>query len=228
MKRIIGTVKFTFQKSTQAYIIGVCLVVYLLISSVAQAAFKGYISPKDAFNWASTYENVYILDVRTGEEWFWVGHPGPNGLVGSKNGKAHGLNYNEGGYLEDKVVNIAYWLQAESDKNGNFQFKPNGSGDPDNIYDYFIEDVNSSFDPVDNLDPGDILLVMCKTGGRAQQAADLLGSLGYTTYNIHHGFQGDANKKPQPGRDTGYPDVNGWVNEGLPWNRDKKGGYYSQ
>ena len=213
MKTIIETLKFSFKKATQSYIVGACLVVYLLISSVAQAAFEGYISPKDAFNWASTDDNVYILDVRTGEEWMWVGHPGPNKLVGSKNGKAHGLNYNEGGYLEGKVVNIAYWFQKADGLGG---LEPNPS---------FINDVmGEGFDP--NLH---ILLVMCRSGGRANLAAnDLANVEGFTTYNIYAGFQGHKNTEDYPGPDTGYQDVDGWVNEGLPWNQSKDGGHYSQ
>jgi rhodanese-related sulfurtransferase len=56
---------------------------------------------------ASTESNVYILDVRTGQEWRWVGHPGANGLAASK---GEGLAFQSGAGLDKKVINIAYLL----------------------------------------------------------------------------------------------------------------------
>jgi rhodanese-related sulfurtransferase len=44
-------------------------------------------------------QDAYILDVRTGSEWTWVGRPGKNRL-------------GEGDYLEGKVVNISYKVET--------------------------------------------------------------------------------------------------------------------
>ena len=184
----------------------------VLGSSVAMAQYEGDISPQEAFQWASTEGNVYILDVRTGQEWKWVGHPGPNGLADSK-GK--GLSFNSGAGLEGKVVNIAYWLD---DGNGGFIKGPDNGPQ-----DYFYSEVTGKFNS------NDILLILCRTGGRALLAAQYLGDptgLNYTTYRIEHGFQGDANDETKPGPDTLYRDVNGWVNGKLPYNDDSSGAYY--
>jgi rhodanese-related sulfurtransferase len=188
----------------------------VLVSSVAMAQYEGDISPQEAFEWASTEGNVYILDVRTGQEWKWVGHPGPNGLADSK---GNGLSFNSGAKLAGRVVNIAYWLD-----DGQGGFIPPVPDNPDRLpQDYFSTDVMSEFPP-----PYDdyILLTLCRTGGRALYAAQYLGAMGYTTYRIEHGFQGDANDETQPGPDTLYRDVNGWVNSKLPYNDDSSGAYY--
>ena len=137
----------------------------VLGSSAALADFGGDISPQEAFERASTEANVYILDVRSGQEWKWVGHPGPNGLADS-NGK--GLSYKSGANLEGKVHNIAYKVD-------------NGAGGlTGNLA--FTTDVNAQFTT------DDILLILCKSGVRALAAAQELGSLTYTTYRIEHGF----------------------------------------
>lgn len=177
----------------------------VLISSAAIAEYKGDITPSEAFVRASAEANVYILDVRTGQEWRWVGHPGPNGLADSK-GK--GLAFNSGGELDGKVVNIAYLLD-------------NGAG-------MLVANPAFDTDVIDRFSTNDILLTLCRTGGRALTAAQELGVLGYTTYRIEHGFQGDANDKTKPGPDTLYRDVNGWVNNKLPYNDNATGAYYPE
>ena len=172
-------------------------------SSAAIAEYQGDISAQEAFERTSMETNVYILDVRTGQEWRWVGHPGPNGLADSK---GIGLSYNSGAGLEEKVVNIAYKVD-------------NGLGVlTDNLA--FSTDVGEKF----TID--DVLLILCRTGGRALSAAQELGALNYTTYRIVHGFQGDANDETKPGPNTLYRDVNGWVNSNLPYNDNPSGAYY--
>jgi rhodanese-related sulfurtransferase len=178
-------------------------IVAVLLSSVAFAEYKGDITPNEAFVRASTEANVYILDVRTGQEWRWVGHPGPSGLAES-NGK--GLAFNSGGELDGKVLNIAYLLD-------------NGAGG-------LVANPAFDTDIIGRFSTDDILLTLCRTGGRALTAAQELGSLGYTTYRIEHGFQGDANDETKPGPDTLYRDVNGWMNYKLPYNDNATGAYY--
>lgn len=52
-------------------------------------------TPIAAYQMASTDPSVFILDVRTIDEWKWVGHPGKNKL-------------GEGAALDGKVINISY------------------------------------------------------------------------------------------------------------------------
>jgi rhodanese-related sulfurtransferase len=189
----------------------------VLGSSAALAEFMGDISPQEAFERASTEANVYILDVRTGQEWRWVGHPGPNGLADSQ-GK--GLAYKSGADLVGKVYNLAYWL---TDGQGGWIW-----GDSKEFpHDDFVTDLTNENDYPFVAGGTDTLLILCRTGGRALYAAEYLGDdLGYTTYRIEHGFEGDKNDKTKPGPDTNYRDVNGWVNSKLPYNDDKTGAYY--
>jgi rhodanese-related sulfurtransferase len=183
-------------------------IIYLAVfaafgSSAAIAEYMGDISAQEAFERASKEANVYILDVRTGQEWRWVGHPGPNGLADSE---GEGLAFKSGAGLDGKVANIAYRVD-----DGAGGLVPNVA---------FDTAVNSRFST------DDILLTLCRTGGRALSAAQDLGALGYTTYRIEHGFQGDANDDTKPGPDTLYRDVNGWVNNKLPYNGNAAGAYY--
>jgi rhodanese-related sulfurtransferase len=86
-------------------VIGLGFIVFVLGMATSVYA-QGEIYPIDAYGRATTEHYTYILDVRTAEEWKWVGHPGLN-------------NSNEGGDLEGKVINIpvSFW---EDD-----QFVPN-------------------------------------------------------------------------------------------------------
>lgn len=68
-----------------------------VISAIPSSAFE-HIIPVQAYELATAYPDVYILDVRTPEEWKWVGHPGENRL-------------GEGSGLDGKVVNIPYLVQ---------------------------------------------------------------------------------------------------------------------
>jgi len=175
----------------------------VLGSSAAIAEFLGDISPQESFERASTEANVYILDVRSGQEWKWVGHPGPNGLADSE---GQGLSFNSGANLEGKVVNIAHLID-------------NGVGG-------LIANPSFDTDVIGRFGTDDILLTLCRSGVRALAAAQDLGNLGYTTYRIEHGFQGDRNNETKPGPDTLYRDVNGWVNSKLPFNDDATGAYF--
>jgi len=88
---------------------------FSIFSTVAFAF--GDLSAGDAYIMATTEPNTYILDVRTGAEWRWVGHPGENKL-------------GEGAALAGKVVNIAYKI----DFGGNLVVNP-----------WFIKEVKKFF-----------------------------------------------------------------------------------
>jgi len=57
-----------------------------------------------------------------------------------------------------------------------------------------------------------VLIFLCRTGGRSNNAAVVASSLGYTqAYNTLEGFEGEANA----GRQRTL--INGWKHAGLPW-----------
>ncbi|ABI58480.1 rhodanese-like domain-containing protein [Nitrosomonas eutropha] len=57
-----------------------------------------------------------------------------------------------------------------------------------------------------------ILLFICRSGGRSDQAATLLSQNGFTEcYNILEGFEGDKDESGHRGRQSG------WKAAGLPW-----------
>lgn len=56
------------------------------------------------------------------------------------------------------------------------------------------------------------IYLLCRSGARSLAAAELLGELGYSTYNILDGFEG------QLGSD-GHRGNGGWRAAGLPWKQ---------
>jgi len=65
---------------------------------------------------------------------------------------------------------------------------------------------------VELVDKNQVLIFMCRTGGRSHNAAVVAQQLGYTNaYNMLEGFEGEANALKQRTM------VNGWKHAGLPW-----------
>ncbi len=67
------------------------------------------------------------------------------------------------------------------------------------------------------------VVLMCRSGDRSANAANLMAQAGYThVYSIYEGFEGDMAKE---GDNKGKRMVNGWKNAQLPWgysmNKDK-------
>lgn len=58
------------------------------------------------------------------------------------------------------------------------------------------------------------LLFICRSGARSRQAAHLAAEIGYTTYNIAEGFEGDLDGQGHRGN------TNGWKFAGLPWGQN--------
>lgn len=57
-----------------------------------------------------------------------------------------------------------------------------------------------------------VLIFLCRTGGRSNNAASVAAALGYTqAYNTLQGFEGEANEHKQRTL------INGWKHAGLPW-----------
>ena len=170
----------------------------IMVSSVLPIAALAYgdggdgdISPRTAYEWATSDPNVYILDVRTEAEWQWVGHPGPNKLGADD---PDGLG---GEGLQNKVVNISY----EIEKDGVLVVNKK-----------FIKDVNKVFG--DN--PSATLITICRSGKRSADAAAALDGAGYNgrVYNTTSGFEGGTDSR---GYRTSLTSP-GWVNNGLPYS----------
>ncbi|MDD2933509.1 MAG: rhodanese-like domain-containing protein [Methylotenera sp.] len=61
-------------------------------------------------------------------------------------------------------------------------------------------------------DRDSVLIFLCRTGGRSNNAATVAASLGFTqAYNTLEGFEGEANSYQQRTL------INGWKHAGLPW-----------
>ncbi len=63
----------------------------------------------------------------------------------------------------------------------------------------------------------DIILIMCRSGGRSAKSANRLAEAGFrNVYNITDGFEGDMVKDPES-YFKGKRMINGWKNSGNPW-----------
>jgi len=139
-----------------------------------------YLTAQEAYTkWNTDPQKVKVLDVRTPEEYLFVGHA-------------------------DMARNIPIGFVAHqwnSEKNEPV-FTPNTN---------FIEAVKTVFSNED------IILVTCRSGGRAAVAINALAKAGFKhVYNIIDGMEGDTVKDPAS-PDNGKRLKNGWKNSGLPW-----------
>lgn len=63
-----------------------------------------------------------------------------------------------------------------------------------------------------NCDANTVLIFLCRTGGRSNNAATVAAKLGFKyVYNMLEGFEGEANSEQQ------RTFINGWKHAGLPW-----------
>lgn len=63
------------------------------------------------------------------------------------------------------------------------------------------------------VDAESLVLFICRTGGRSNNAAVAAHAAGYNeVYNVLQGFEGDANPEKQRSK------INGWKAAGLPWS----------
>lgn len=60
--------------------------------------------------------------------------------------------------------------------------------------------------------PDRTIYLICRSGVRSRQAAELLALHGYSTYNVADGFEGQLDA-------DGHRGVGGWRAEGLPWRQ---------
>ena len=142
-----------------------------------------YVTAKEAYEkWQADPETVKILDVRTPEEYIFVGHA-------------------------EMAVNIPLAFQTYSwnKEKGYFDVKPNPE---------FLTRVKEWAQPLD------VLLVMCRSGGRSAMAVNGLAKAGYTNaFNITDGMEGDAVNEPGS-PEHGKRTIDGWKNSGAPWTYD--------
>jgi rhodanese-related sulfurtransferase len=145
-----------------------------------QTSLELYVSSAKAYKmWHADSLNVKILDVRTLEEYIFVGHA--NMAVN---------------------INLATQSHKWDEEKGMFAIEPNKN---------FINLVN------DWAEKDDIILVMCRSGGRSAMAVNLMSQNGFTNvYNIIDGMEGDMVKDTQS---VFYKKrmKNGWKNAGNPW-----------
>ena len=142
-----------------------------------------YVTAQEAYNmWQADPEGVKILDVRTPEEYIFIGHP-------------------------DMALNLPLLFpKYEWDANRR-RYGVEANAD-------FLADAQELFTP------DDTLLVMCRSGGRAAMAINMLAEAGYKkVYNIVDGMEGDKVKEPGS-LFHGKRMKNGWKNAGLPWTYD--------
>ena len=143
----------------------------ITIVMLALMAFAGNVFAYDdvtPFKAAYMVENdgAFILDVRTPQEWNWVGHPGENKLDGET------IN---GAYLEGYVLNVAYKVYHEGYSKGDVLI----------VNTQFVKDVKRL------LNKNVTIITMCRSGKRGSMAAEALEAAGFkNVYNMQTGFEG--------------------------------------
>jgi rhodanese-related sulfurtransferase len=142
-----------------------------------------YLTAKGAYErWKADPGNVKIIDVRTPEEYIYVGHPGMAWNVPLK-------------FIE-------YKWDAQK-KKPVMRTNPN-----------FLAQVK------DIVQPGDTILVTCRSGQRSAPAVNILAEAGFKgVYSVIDGVEGDKVKDSES-PNFGKRAVNGWKNAGLPWTYD--------
>jgi len=173
----------------------IAIVMLALMAFAGNAfAYQGDVTPSEAAEMVA--DGAFILDVRTPQEWNWVGHPGQNKVILSDG------TY-EGAYLEGYVLNVAYEVYHEGYSKGDVLI----------VNTQFVKDVERL------LNKDAAIITMCRSGVRSVRAARALGAAGFTNvYNMLTGFEGGTDN-------SGYRTKNGWKVDGLPYNYSGVGDY---
>jgi rhodanese-related sulfurtransferase len=142
-----------------------------------------YMTAVEAYRqWKAEPDGVKIIDVRTPEEYIYIGHPAMAWNIPLK-------------FIEHKWDPVAK--------------KPVMTTNAD-----FVAQVKRI------ANPGDTLLVTCRSGQRSAPAVNLLAEAGFKkVYSVIDGFEGDKVKDPESVF-QGQRKRNGWRNAGLPWTYD--------
>lgn len=156
------------------------------VPKAKQTVLGLYVTAREAYGqYRAAPDKVKIIDVRTPEEFMWVGHAP----------------------VAWKVPFMAVTYEWDAVKK-QFPVRPL----PD-----FLARVRQI------ATPDDTLMVMCRSGGRAAMAINLLAQAGFKkVYNIIDGMEGDAVKDPDS-LFNGRRLKNGWKNSGCPWTYEITG-----
>ena len=139
----------------------IAIVMLTLMVFAGNAFAYDDVTPSDAA-YMVEYEGAFILDVRTPQEWNWVGHPGQNKL-------------GDGANLEGYVLNVAYEVYHEGYKKSDVLI----------VNTQFVKDVKRF------LNKDATIITMCRSGSRSNKAAMALESADFTNvYNMLTGFEG--------------------------------------
>lgn len=142
-----------------------------------------YVTSAEAYAmWQADPDKTQLLDVRTPEEYWFVGHA-----------------------TMARNIPLLLVTEAWNDEAGKPTLAPN----PD-----FLQQAEAV------LEPGNTILVMCRSGQRSAPAVDKLAEAGFeNVYSVTDGFEGDKIKNPDS-IFNGQRKVNGWRLAGLPWTYD--------
>lgn len=147
-------------------------------SLVTQAGAFTNITPQEAYDLLNMEESAVLLDVRTPEEYAWVGHPGKNKL-------------GEGTEIAPQVINIAWEIEKPG---AGYELIKN------NLFIGSLAKLNFVADqPV---------ITMCRSGSRSVDAATALEEIGYTNvYNLVGGFEGGTDAKGYRTKAAGWKNL---------------------
>jgi rhodanese-related sulfurtransferase len=150
------------------------------LPKMKQTALGLYVTAKEAYEqWKAAPDTIKIIDVRTPEEYLFVGHPAMAWKI--------------------PVAIQSYEWDAEKKA---FPMAP-------------LPDFAARVSQVAK--PDDLLMVMCRSGGRSAIAANMLAKAGFkNVFNITDGMEGDTIQDPD-NLFVGQHLVNGWKNSGNPW-----------
>ena len=145
-----------------------------------QTSLGLYVTAAEAYDkWLAAPDAVKVFDVRTLEEYIYVGHAP--------------MAWN---------ISLLFQTHEWNAEKGYFAFQPN----PD-----FLSQAKEV------AAPEDMIMVMCRSGGRSAMAVNMLAEAGFTNvYQITDGMEGDSIKDPLSVF-QGQRLMNGWKNSGLPW-----------
>jgi rhodanese-related sulfurtransferase len=158
------------------------------------------ISPLVAYDMVQKDPGIYLIDVRTPEEYQFIGHAP----------MAYNIPFM---YLSHKFVEKGQLFRGKTMKKTRYQPYLN----PD-----FMSYMKAHFKP------GDTLLIMCRSGHRSVPASDLLVKNGFKkVYNVVGGFEGNkfhGRDKEERKLLKKYSEnfgrrgiFDGWKHYGLPW-----------
>jgi rhodanese-related sulfurtransferase len=159
-----------------------------------------YVTPSEAYEmWQADPKGVTVLDVRSFEEYIFVGHPEM-----AKNVPLAFLRYERPADSATPAAQAPV-AQAPVAPPPGFSIEPNRE---------FVAAVRKVCSPADRI------LVLCGSGGRAARAVDMLAKAGFTNvYNIINGCEGEM-VTDRSSADFGKSKNNGWRALGLPWGRN--------